>query len=852
MTQRNQVSSPLSPALPWWVVTGVLVVNLLVFAMAGLSLLSSRGHFQERTEVTTRNMAQAVAEFTGDLISKVEVALVAAAEEYQWQQTTGLVDDQALEAYLAKLYGYFSFLGGIQIADAQGTVTHGAGEDGRRQINVADRAYFHEARDNPKQTLIISQPLLGRVAKEWVVVIALRISKPDGSFAGVAYAPLRLRHYSRFLASFDVGKDGVLAVRDQDMGLLVRFPDLKPLGVDVGSKTVSSEFVQLFRSGATSGTYFTENNNDKIGRTYSYVKVPGCPWYVVVGIAGEESLAPWWKEFTRTVFLVAIFTLCTGVFGVLFSLYWKRQIGSAVRLAEQEARFREVVEGTDNLIVKLDVNGRILYANPVARVVFGLAPEQCVGKMITDFIHPADREPSMKALQSWIGERLSHATFENRQVSVTGDVRQMSWTVDMHYDSQGKLVSIGSIAQDITKRKQLEESLVKAKEASDASNKAKSTFLANMSHEIRTPLNGMFGMLELLETTDLTAEQRGYLRSALLSSKRLSVLLSDILDISRIEADKLAIEDAEFALIDQKESVLDVFGLVARGKGLVLDFVIDEQTPPQLVGDGARLRQILFNLVGNAIKFTERGSVTVEVSMLPQRASGSVHLLFCITDTGIGIPDAQLATIFEPFTQADASYSRRFQGAGLGLSIVRKLLALMGGGLSFDSREGVGTTFFLSLPFRLPAARPKEGGPSPALPSGPGSGRGLRILFAEDDAVSLMAGRRMLEKCGYAVTTVQNGQEALDHLARAPFDLVCMDIQMPVMDGVEAVRRIRNGEAGHASATIPVIALTAYAMAGDRERFLAAGMNGHVSKPVSVVELQDAIDGVMAGTGRRP
>ncbi len=170
--------------------------------------------------------------------------------------------------------------------------------------------------------------------------------------------------------------------------------------------------------------------------------------------------------------------------------------------------------------------------------------------------------------------------------------------------------------------------------------------------------------------------------------------------------------------------------------------------------------------------------------------------------------------------------------------------------MSFDSQEGAGTTFYLSLPFRLPAARPQEG-PWPELPAGPGIGRTLRILFAEDDAVSLMAGRRMLEKCGYAVTTVQNGQEALDCLAQGAFDLILMDIQMPVMDGVEATRRIRNGEAGHALATIPIIALTAYAMTGDREKFLAAGMNEHVSKPVTVVEIQGVLDRVMAGTGRQ-
>jgi PAS domain S-box-containing protein len=376
---------------------------------------------------------------------------------------------------------------------------------------------------------------------------------------------------------------------------------------------------------------------------------------------------------------------------------------------------------------------------------------------------------------------------------------------------------------------------------SQAANRAKSEFLANMSHEIRTPLNGVLGMLQLMETTSLDEEQRTFVSTAINSSTRLTRLLSDILDISRIESGKLVIYETQFQISALKDSVFELFAPIARQKNLSLEFLLDKNVPDLLAGDEMRLRQILFNLVGNAIKFTDQGRVTVEISTLPCNSSKVCRLLLCVVDTGTGIPDDRLKDIFEPFVQVDGSYVRQHQGAGLGLSIVRRLTLLLGGNLAVDTGPGEGTGICLSLPLSIP----ETSGPV-HVDTSPKSSVSLRILLAEDDEVNLLTGLKMLQKLGHTVTAAMNGQEVLDALSRQDFDLIFMDIQMPVLDGVEATRIIRNSRELGDKAAIPIIAMTAYAMAGDRETFLQAGMTDYLAKPVSRDALVQAIEKTMS------
>ena len=403
--------------------------------------------------------------------------------------------------------------------------------------------------------------------------------------------------------------------------------------------------------------------------------------------------------------------------------------------------------------------------------------------------------------------------------------------------------SVMGTIQDIDSQKKAQLELLQATARAESANKAKSEFLANMSHEIRTPLNGILGMLQLIEGTSPDAEQGQYAAMAITAVKRLTRLLSDILDLSKIEVGKLPIVNAPFDVWSLRDDIVDLLHLGVKDKGLELVFDIAPDVPRTLVGDALRLRQILFNLVGNAIKFTETGSVQVTMSRLPYCRAEHACVLFEVADTGIGIADDMLGLIFEPFTQAEGTYSRRFQGAGLGLAIVRKIVRMLDGEVAIDSEAGVGTTICCVLPLRLVDASPV------ACPAGeraapPRLGE-LTILFADDDAASLFAGKRMLEKLGYTVVTARNGQEALAALCERTFDLVLMDVQMPVLDGVSATREIRQGRAGVQNAHVPILAVTAYAMAGDREKMLGAGMDGYVAKPMQFEELRAAIDAVL-------
>ena len=388
--------------------------------------------------------------------------------------------------------------------------------------------------------------------------------------------------------------------------------------------------------------------------------------------------------------------------------------------------------------------------------------------------------------------------------------------------------------QDITALKTVQNQLVLAKEAAESANKAKSVFLANMSHEIRTPISGVIGLTDLLLNKGARPEDTGTLHLIKKSAKDLLGIVSDILDLSRIEAGKLKLGEESFTLATLAGEVVALYKPLAEDKGLKLSLEIDPGLPQRLHGDPLRIAQVLRNVVSNAVKFTKTGLVLVRVRLKKMRA-GKVLVQFSVQDTGPGIPAHRRPMLFQSFSQLDNSYSKNYGGAGLGLSISRELCGLMGGELWYEEGASQGSIFHFTLPL-TPELAPKEDAQTlKREQSAPG--KPLKVLLAEDNSVNQLFVSHFLAEAGHEVVHAKNGLEVLEALRKHRVDIVLMDVQMPEMDGIDATRRIRSDTTGKIDSRVPIIALTAYAMENDKEHFLAAGMNASVAKPVDFEEL---------------
>ena len=538
------------------------------------------------------------------------------------------------------------------------------------------------------------------------------------------------------------------------------------------------------------------------------------------------------------------------LFSIVFDITARKEAEAALLQARLE--WENIFQAIGHPVVVLDPDFGILAANRVALKLTGLGASQIFGRKCFSVFHGGDGPPSNCPM----AKMLQSGKTENAELEMAAlDCTYMVSCTPV-YDRQGNLAKVIHNAMDVSDRKgfereleatnrNLEDALRRAQDLaaqSEMANQAKSEFLANMSHEIRTPLNGVGGMLELLQHTDLDSEQREYVRDAHRCLSRLNSLLSDILDLSKIEAGKLGIREDVFDISSMRCQLSEVFLLSASAKNLELEFDFDPHLPELVKGDESRLRQILFNVVGNAVKFTERGFVRIEAKALAWDLDGRITVLFSVRDSGPGIGEDIAGAIFEPFVQGENSYVRKRQGAGLGLAIVRRLVELMGGEISLQSVPGQGTAFTFYLPF-VQAARQTRPASVPeraiaALPQ-------RNVLLAEDDLVNAMYVEKILKKLGCSVAVARDGKEVLRMLKKETFDLIFMDVQMPVMDGVEATRIIRSWKG--AVAATPIIALTAFAMVGESEKFLAAGMDAYLAKPVSVKEISEAMQQVLAG-----
>jgi len=482
---------------------------------------------------------------------------------------------------------------------------------------------------------------------------------------------------------------------------------------------------------------------------------------------------------------------------------------------------------------------QLLDANPSALDIFCASSVQELASNLLSITLPETFPVTMELFKALTQGATSYA-FESAFMTLTGQQRHAYFSVRPMPGHESGLERVLVSLQDVTEIKEGEIRLRLAHQEAQAASKAKSEFLANMSHEIRTPLSAILGLAELSQRQNDPPKTAVHLRMIAESAQTLLGIIGDVLDLSRVEAGKLSLEYKVFNLKRAVERATQPFQSQCAAKGIELTVELPQDLPAPLEGDPIRLGQIVANLVGNAVKFTSQGRITVSAETLA-RSDTHCELHFCVKDTGIGISPELTGAIFESFRQADSSFSKPYQGVGLGLAISRELTLLMGGRIWVDSVPGAGSAFHFTAHFALPStASPEKPAQHPVLPSGT-LPTGLRVLVAEDNPVNRHVFTEFLSSLGHAVTTAEDGAEALEKLTQMTFDLVFMDVQMPRVDGLQAVRRLRDGECGADKARIPVVALTAYAMSGDRERFLEAGMSDYLPKPVSLNALQQTL-----------
>lgn len=512
-----------------------------------------------------------------------------------------------------------------------------------------------------------------------------------------------------------------------------------------------------------------------------------------------------------------------------------RRIISEQKLSQGNALLKSLLKSIPDLVFYKDLDGIYLGCNKAFASFTGRDSNDIIGK--TDFDLYSEEEALLfRSSDQEVTENNKQVIMELWANWPDGKRVLLETHKNPIVDEFDQLIGIIGISRDITERHFDKMELQKAKEDAEAANMAKSMFLANMSHEIRTPMNGIIGMTDILQQTELTEEQREFLKIISLSGTNLLTIINDILDFSKIESGGIDLEKIDFNLLDPIDETIKLLSYKAQQKNLYLNLQVSADLPKIVNGDPLRTKQILINLVNNALKFTEKGGITIALE-LQERTSNRTKVLIKVIDTGIGISEEGKQRLFKSFSQTDASTSRKYGGTGLGLTISKRLVELMNGEIGVESEECKGTTFWFSLSFGN--ADGNEIYNSDKTTRSQEKKTSLHILLAEDNPINQRVALFNLKKMGHQVDIADNGLIAFDLFKKNKYDIILMDIQMPEMDGIDATHQIRQWEkANQAKDIIPIIAMTANAMKGDKENFINQGMSGYISKPFKTAELE--------------
>jgi PAS domain S-box-containing protein len=822
-----------------------LVAGFVVCALVPLGLLAEASiRLSERAvEGDARASIRATSTVSAELVEQQLTGLGQLVESYAERQLLvtalgdgeiGTFDRAGLGRHLAQLQALSPGVAGVFVTDAEGRLSNVlpptaaivdedfSFRDWYRGALATDGHYVSEA----YRTAIAGEAR--------VVAVATAIRRPgSGELLGILAVAYDLRAVQEFADGLSAAQGVRLRITDQ-RGTVVASPGSRVTELVSASGESGVADALVGREGMATG----ESGGEEV--LSAYAPVPGLGWTVTAQVPTEQAYASV-ATLRSTVLGIAVLLAQALLGGLALMARAQRQRREAERrLVEREEATRGILDAAADAFVAFDGAGVVTSWSTQSELLFGWTAEQACGRPLAEIVAPADRreDPAEQAGtpggQTVMGQRVEAD-------AVHRDGRRFPVEMVVWQSVAGGTVSYHSFIHDISDRKGHEAALAAARDEALEGSRMKTEFLAVMSHELRTPLNGVMGMTSLLLSTPLSSQQRDYAETVRTSADALLGLLNDVLDLSKVEADRLELEALDFNLHPVVRDIVHLVVVSARDKSLALEADIDPDVPLALSGDPARLRQVLLNLVGNAVKFTAEGSVHLRVRTVDCAGRDGIWLRFEVTDTGIGIPAEARDRLFLAFSQVDASTTRRYGGTGLGLAISKSLVTLFGGEIGVDSEPGAGSTFWFTA--RFDAGTPSEGsspGPAPAYVPRPRSGRRGLVLVVDDNATNQKIAVQMLQTLGHRADVAANGVEAVEAFRTVPYDLVLMDCRMPLMDGYQATLSIRSSEA--AGRRTPILAMTASAMDADRQRCLEVGMDDYLSKPVRLAEVADKLD----------